>query len=189
MRARLLLAALAIQVLILPPAAAKPEAYRLNAAQSVVAFSYLFQGNPNQGRMPVKNARMLLDLGNVPASNVEVTLDARGAKAGFLFATQAMKGPTVLGTDRFPEIHFQSTKITGDLSGAVVEGDLTLRDVTRPVTLRAGLYRQEGTERGDRSKLIVQLTGTVSRAAFGADGFPGFVSDEIELNIIARIEK
>ncbi|MEM9910092.1 MAG: YceI family protein [Pseudomonadota bacterium] len=189
MRTRYLILTLASLILSLQAAWSTPEDYRLNAAQSVVAFTYQFQGNPNEGRMPVKDARMQLDLGNVPASKVEVTLDASAAKAGFLFATQAMKGPNVLSTDQFPEIHFRSTKITGDLGGALVQGDLTIRDVTRPVTLRAGLFRQEGTEVGDRSRLIVQLTGTVSRTAFGAGGFPGFVSDAIDLNIIARIEK
>lgn len=189
MRATGLIAALLAQMLLAAPAWAAPEIYRLNAAQSVVAFTYLFQGAPNEGRMPVKDAQMRLDLANVPASSVDVTLDATQAKTGFLFATQTMKGPNVLHTDQFPEIRFRSTRITGDLQGALVEGDLTIRDVTRPVTLRAGLYRQEGTERGDHSRLIVQLTGTVSRAAFGAGGFPGFVDDPIDLNIIARIEK
>lgn len=178
-----------IFALLALPAFAAPEAYRLNAAQSVVGFTYMFQGNPNQGRMPVKSARMVLDLDNVPNSTVDVTLNADRAKAGFIFATQTMKGPQVLNTAQFPEIRFRSTSITGDLRGARVTGDLTVRGVTRPVTLQAGLYRQSGTEVGDRSRLIVQLTGTISRAAFGAGGFPGFVDDPIDLNIIARIEK
>ena len=132
---------------------------------------------------------MVLDLDNVPRSQVDVTLDARRAKAGFIFATQTMKGPEVLHTNQFPEIVFRSTSISGDLNGASVKGNLTVRGVTRPVTLQAGLFRQSGTEIGDRSKLIVQLKGSISRAAFGADGFPGFVDDRIDLNIIARIEK
>lgn len=172
-----------------PPASAAPEAYRLNASESIVGFTYLFQGNSTQGRMPVKSANMRLDLDNVPASTVDVTLDARRAKAGFIFATETMKGPSVLNTDRFPEIRFRSTSITGDLSGATVIGNLTVRGVTRPVTLKAGLFRQSGTQAGDRSRLIIQLTGTISRAAFGAGGFPKFVDDQIALNIIARIEK
>ncbi|MEM6375568.1 MAG: YceI family protein [Pseudomonadota bacterium] len=189
MRARSLIAALLIPFFHLCDASAAPESYRLNAAQSVVAFTYYFQGNPTEGRMPVKTARIALDLRNVPASKVDVTLDAGAAKAGFIFATQAMKGPSVLNTDAFPEIRFRSTRITGDLSGALIEGNLTIRDVTRPVVLRAGLYRQAGTQPTERNRLIVQLTGSVSRAAFGAGGFPGFVADTIELNIIARIEK
>jgi polyisoprenoid-binding protein YceI len=171
------------------PALAAPEAYRLNAAQSVVGFTYQFQGNPNQGRMPVKSARIVLDLDNIPRSSVDVTLDARQARAGFIFATQTMKGPNVLYTDAFPEIRFRSTSIAGDLRSATVTGDLTVRDVTRRVTLRAGLYRQSGTRLGDRSRLIVRLTGTISRAAFGAGGFPGYVADRIDLDIIARIER
>ncbi|MEM6578785.1 MAG: YceI family protein [Pseudomonadota bacterium] len=189
MRATGLMTALLLNILAISGASAAPETYQLNQAQSVVAFTYFFQGAPNEGRMPVKDARMRLDLSNVPASVVDVTLDTTQARAGFLFATQTMKGPNVLHAAQYPEIRFRSTRITGDLSGAMVEGDLTIRDVTRPVTLRAGLYRQEGTERGDRSRLIVQLTGRVSRAAFGAGGFPGFVDDAIDLNIIARIEK
>lgn len=172
-----------------PPALAGPDPYRLNAAQSVVAFTYQFQGAPKQGRMPVKSAIIRLDLDNIPRSSVDVTLDASRARAGFIFATQTMKGPNVLYTDKFPTIRFRSTAIDGDLSGAMVRGDLTVRGVTRPVTLRAGLYRQDGTQLGDRSRLIVQLTGAISRAAFGADGFPGYVDDRIDLNIIARIEK
>ncbi len=178
-----------LSLLLAAPAFAAPETYRLNAAESVVGFTYQFQGNPNRGRMPVKAARMVLDLDNVPASQVDVTLDARRAKAGFIFATQTMKGPEVLHTAQHPEIRFQSTKVVGDLRGAKVQGNLTVRGVTRPVTLDAGLYRQGGTEVGDRSRLIVQLTGSISRAAFGAGGFPGFVDDRIDLNIIARIEK
>lgn len=175
--------------LLATPAFAAPEAYRLDAANSVVGFTYMFQGNANQGRMPVKSARMDLDLDNVPQSRVDVTLDVRRAKAGFIFATQTMKGPEVLNTAQYPEIRFRSTSVSGDLNGALVNGDLTVRGVTRPVTLKAGLYRQKGTEAGDRSRLIVQLKGSISRAAFGADGFPGFVDDMIDLNIIARIEK
>lgn len=172
-----------------PPAIAAPEAYRLDAAQSIVAFTYAFEGNPKQGRMPVKAASIVLDLDNLRRSSVDVTLDPSRARAGFIFATQTMKGPKVLYTDEFPEIRFRSTSISGTLDGATVTGNLTVRGVTRPVTLRAGLYRQAGTQLGDRSRLIVQLTGAISRAAFGADGFPGYVDDRIDLNIIAHIEK
>lgn len=179
-----------ILALLMPIAAfAAPETYRLNKANSVVGFTYMFQGNPNQGRMPVKSAQIQLDLDNVPASKINVTLDASQAKAGFIFATQTMKGPKVLYTERFPDIRFQSTAIKGDLRGARIRGNLTIRGVTRPVILQAGLFRQKGTELGDRNRLIVQLTGSVSRAAFGAGGFPGFVDDRIDLNIIARIER
>lgn len=168
---------------------AASEDYRLDMARSQVAFGFNLQGIATGGTMPVKASKMLIDLRDVARSEVEVILDATAAKAGVIFVTQTMKGPKVLDTARYPEIIFRSTRITGDLSQAMVEGDLTIRGITRPVRLKAGLYRQRGTDVDELDKLTVQLTGAISRAAFGAGGFPGFVGDQIDLNIVARIEK
>ncbi|MEM7732274.1 MAG: YceI family protein [Pseudomonadota bacterium] len=179
----------ALAWLIASPAVAAPENYRLDMDQSVVGFTYQFQGNPRFGRMPVSAAVMQLDLDNIARSRVNVTLNAAEANAGALFMTSTMKGPNVLHTASHPTIEFISTRIEGSLRGAKITGDLTIRGVTRPVTLTAGLYRQQGTTRTDRSRLIVQLLGSVSRSSFGASGFPGFVADQIDLNIIAYIER
>lgn len=170
-------------------AQAAPETYRLDMARSTVGFGFDLQGIAAKGSMPVRAARMLIDLGDVSQSEVDVTLDASAARAGVIFVTQTMKGPEVLNVADYPVIQFRSTRITGDLSGAIVEGNLTVRGITRPVRLNAGLYRQRGTDVTNLDKLTVQLTGTISRAAFGAGGFAGFVGDRIDLNIIARIEK
>ena len=139
--------------------------------------------------MPVSSADLLIDLDNLPASRVLVTLNAAGARAGFIFATEAMKSRKVLYTARFPEIHFRSTRIVGDLRGAKVTGDLTVRGVTRQVVLDARLFRQRGTEPQDRRNLLVELTGAIPRSAFGANGYPNLVGDEISLRIIARITR
>ena len=180
--------ALALCLIATQPAAA-PEAYRLDAERSTVGFTYDFGQGDNRGTMPVKSADIRLDLRDVGASQVDVTLDATGARAGFFFATQAMKGPEVLDTPRFPVITFRSTEITGTLQAATVSGNLTVRDVTRPVTLQAGLYRQRGADPGDLDQLTVLLTGRINRHDFGASGFANYVGPMIGLRIIARIEK
>ena len=170
-------------------ATAAPQDYRLNTARSTVGFTYGFGEVENEGRMPVKSAVMRIDLGNISASQIDVSLDASRARAGFFFATQAMKGPEVLDTAHFPTIRFTSTRITGNLRKARIVGNLTVRGITRPVTLSAALYRQRGTAPDDLDNLTVLLTGTISRSAFGADGFSAYVGDLIGLRIIARIEK
>jgi polyisoprenoid-binding protein YceI len=170
-------------------AQAGPMAYQLEKARSKVQFTYEFGGNTMTGRMPVQSADMSIDLDNLPASSIRVTLDAAHARAGFVFATQAMKSASALNTDKFPEIVFKSTHITGDLKGAVVTGDLTVRGVTLPVTLMAGLYRQGGTDVGDRNNLAILLTGDINRSAYGAGGYRAYVGDTIHLRIIALISK
>ena len=168
---------------------AAPERYRLDPSQSDVAFTYLFEGAQKTGQMPIQSADMLIDIDNVPASRVDVTLNAHAARAGFIFATEAMKSPQVLSTGQHPVIRFQSTRFSGDVRGATVLGNLTVRGVTRKVALKAELYRQRGTEATDHSKLTVLLTGRIDRRDFGAVGYPDFVGPEIGLRIIARIER
>lgn len=183
--------ALAAFVLCLAAAAASaaPERYLLDTARSQVTFTYSFQGREQQGTMPVQAAKMVLDLDTLSASRVSVTLNARAARAGFVFATNAMRGKTMLDTDAHPAITFRSTSIRGSLRGAAVTGQLTIRGVTRPVTLKAGLYRQQGTARTDRDNLVVLLTGEISRSAFGASGYPNMVGDRIGLRVVAVIGK
>lgn len=170
-------------------ACAAPEDYALDAALSSVRFSYEFDGREVTGRMPVSTAQMSLDLDNLPASRIEVTLDASAARAGFFFATQAMRGPQLLDAAHHPLIRFRSTQIRGDMRGATVTGALTLRGITRPMTLSAVLGRQPGSAPTDRSRLVVLLTGTIDRREFGASGYIGLVGPEIALRILAYIAK
>ncbi len=186
----MLLRALAcLAILSATPILAAPAAYRLDAERSVVGFTYDFEGREQQGQMPVLRAEITLDLENVTQSAVDVTLDVTGARAGFIFATEAMKSAKVLDAARYPTIRFRASSINGSLARATVRGELTIRGITRPVTLQAGLYRPLRSDPGDLDSLLIRLTGDVSRSAFGADGFPDYVGDRIGLDIFARIEK
>lgn len=183
---RLLLFCLSV---LAAPAMAGPDRFILDVARSEVGFTYDFQGAERVGAMPVISADMRIDLDNVPASSVTVTLDPGNARAGFIFATQVMKGSEVLDTANHPTIRFRSTGFHGDLRGATVTGDLTVRGVTRPVILQAGLFRQRGTDVGERDNLTVLLTGSINRKDYGAGGFPGYIGPMIDLRVMARITR
>ncbi|WP_261398684.1 YceI family protein [Leisingera daeponensis] len=166
--------------------------YRLIHEATDVRFTFLLSGQPQHGRIPVSAARILIDPQNLSRSQAGISLDARRARTGLIFATEALKGPGILHTERFPQIHFRSTRIRlgpdGRLSGgAAVEGDLTLRGTTRPITLQAALYRRPGSAPDDLGELDVHLGGQLSRAAFGATGYSDLVADRISLAIRARI--
>lgn len=173
------------------PLPAEPVRYALQASESVVGFDYIFgkEREEIQGRMPIAAADVIIDFDRVENSQIAVALDVSRADAGFLFGTQAMRGPSVLWADRFPRITFRSTAVRRQGEGARVTGDLTIRGVTRRVELNARLYRQRGTDPGDLDRLSILLTGSVSRNAFGAGGWPEWVADPIDLTILARIER
>lgn len=169
------------------PAAAEPRRYVLETDKSVVGFSWFLGEAEVKGTMPVASAELMIDPLAPEASRVSVAVDVAGARAGFPFATQAMKGPKVLDAARHPRIRFASRRIGAAADGAVVEGDLTVRGVTRPVVFDVGLYRQRGTAEGDLSRLSVIVTGSLSRAAYGADGWSDLAGDEVRLTIVARM--
>lgn len=181
-------------ILLLIPAIsyAAPVHYSLQPNRSEVGFVYTLQGAQNRGSMPVRSAQISIDLDQFEASAVDVTVDVSRARTGLIFATEALKAPSVLAARDHPTIRFQSTAIRANdprnlSAGGQIDGLLTIRGVTRPVTLNAAVFRQHGTAEGDMSQLSFRISGAVQRSAFGATGYSDMVEDEIQLDIAARV--
>lgn len=169
------------------PLAAAPRLYSLQPEGSTVSFSTNFGPDQITGSFPVQTADLSLDFDSLANSRIAVTLDVARANASFPFAAQALKGPKVLDADAHPLITFQSTAVRRKGADAEVDGTLTIRGNARPVTLLATLFRQKGQAEGDLSLLTIRLVGTVNRSEFGATGWSDLVSDEVRLDILARI--
>jgi polyisoprenoid-binding protein YceI len=174
-------------LMLATPALAAPIGYVLEPEHSTVGFATDFGRQVITGRMPVAQANLTLDFDQAANTTVDVTLDVSRANASFPFAAEALKGASVLDARNYPTIRFVSTRVRRRGDQAEVDGGLTIRGVTRPVTLRATIYRPAGRAQGDNSHLIVQMTGAVRRSAFGAVGFAEMVDDEVRLDIVARI--
>lgn len=181
--------AIPVAALLIGPlgAMAKPLHYRLDPAQSAVGFTVHMGQQALKGRMSITKADLALDFDNAAASRVSVTLDPANAQMGLPFASDAMRGASVLDTGRFPEITFVSSRVRAAEGGAWVDGRATIRGVTRPLRLMAQFYRPPGSPEGTRRDLSIRLTGSLSRAAFGATGYGDLVGDQVDLNILAHI--
>lgn len=179
--------AVALLLALTVPGWGAPARYDLQARDSSVGFSWKLGRDDIKGSMPVVAADLVIDLDELSNSQVAVSVDVRGARAGFPFASQGMKSRKVLWANKFPRITFQSTRVRRNGTGALIDGNLTVRGVTRPATFSAELFRQAGTSAGDRSRLSVRLTGSLSRKAFGADGWSDLAGDEVKLSIVARM--
>jgi len=181
--------ALLLALLIALPwsAGAEPRAYVLERDRSEVAFTYVLEGRSGTGTMPIESADIVLDFENASRSSARIRLDAAEAQTGVFFVTEALKSDSVLDTDDHPTITFVSREFVPQEGGARVTGDVTVRGVTRPLTLDADIFRQRGTEAGDLSRLTVRLTGAIDRSDFGATGYPDRVADRVGLEITARL--
>jgi polyisoprenoid-binding protein YceI len=184
-----LIAALILLIPTVGPALAKPVPYQLSPDASIVGFEADFGADKIHGQFPVTAASVAIDFQDLAKTTVNVSLDAASAVASFPFAAQAMKGPKVLDTHDFPTITFRSTKVTADGDAARIDGAITIRGQTRPLTMMAQLYQVQGETPGDYRQLTITLTGALSRSAFGATGWADMVGDEVRIHVIARIDR
>ncbi|KPU83356.1 hypothetical protein JI58_09045 [Marinosulfonomonas sp. PRT-SC04] len=170
-------------------AQAGPVRYLLQIDKSSVGFSYGFNGAKVNGSMPIDSADIQIDFDALSNTKIQLVLNAHKARAGFILATEAMRGKSILNTAQHPKIRFVSTQVSQTQNGAAIDGLITIRGVTKPIRLTAQFYRQSGHAPKDRTRLVILLTGAVSRADFNATGYPNMIGDQIDLRIIAAIQR
>lgn len=96
-----------------------------------------------RGRLGTVDGTLTFDPDNPQASQVEVEIDAASIDTGIEDRDNHLRSPDFLDVEKYPTITFKSTnvEVTGDNKGKVT-GDLTIRDVTRPVTLNVTFLGQ-----------------------------------------------
>lgn len=130
------------------------SAYQVDPAQSRVtiavgksgAFSFL--GHKHEVSGPIESGSIDVDPGNLSGSRVSLAIATSSLKVSGADeppedrpkVQEAMESDQVLGVARYPRITFESTGVTGGQPGTpaldvVVAGRLTIRDVTRPVSV------------------------------------------------------
>jgi polyisoprenoid-binding protein YceI len=97
--------------------------------------------------------------GRVPVESVEVKEENLETH---------LLSPEFFDRDRTPEITFESSKVAGDGDELVVDGELTVKGITRAVTARGKLTGPiPGADGKDR--LGIELETTVDRHDYGLD--------------------
>jgi polyisoprenoid-binding protein YceI len=79
-----------------------------------------------------------------------------------------LQSPEFFDTQRYPELRFASTSVDASGDTIVVRGDLTIKDVTKPVELHGTLSGPENDPWGNE-RIGLELSTTVDRTAFGLE--------------------
>lgn len=69
------------------------------------------------------------------ASRVEVVIDTASISTGDADRDGHVKSPDFFDVENHPEIRFVSTAVRPEGSSWILDGDLTIKDITKPVTL------------------------------------------------------
>jgi len=130
------------------------------------------------------------DPSNVAASHVEATIESASVNTRELQRDTHLKSHDFLDVGRYPKITFVSTKIVSTgVDSYEVAGDLTIRGVTREVTLYVDSVTPEIKDPEGLLRLGASATTRIERKDFGltwnavleSGGF--VVGDEVDITI------
>ena len=168
--------------------------WHLDPLHSTAAFAVQHNGiSLFRGRFEEWDARLdVADDGDAQLAGV-VRADSIAVRDETLAAH--LRAPDFFDTERFPEVRFASTAVRRTGDELVVEGELTIKDHTRPVTGR-GTMSDVIEDPFGGTRIAVALEATIDRTEFGMDWnmpMPGsggpYLAREVALSLALELVK
>jgi len=185
-------AALALAAL---PALADTSNWKLDSSHSQTNFSVKHLViSTVRGEFGKTEGTVVLDEGDITKSKVEATIDVASVNTREAKRDEHLKSPDFFDAAKFPKMTFVSTKIEKAGDGLKVTGNLTLKGVTKPVTLDVTGPTKEIKDPWGNTRRGLSATGKINRQDFGVawskliEAGP-VVGDEVTINIEAELLK
>lgn len=180
------LAMMAMMVVPMRAAQAAPEHYVIDPSHMAIAFMVSHVGFAKTlGRFDRAEGSFVFDPDKPAVSDIAVTIDAASVNTDHEKRDAHLRGPDFLWVEKYPEITFQGTSAeqTGPRTGRV-QGNLTLRGVTRPVSLDVTWNKSGEYPFGDMHYAIglsgrTQIKRSEFGMTYGVQG--GLVGDEVDI--------
>lgn len=186
---RLTLAAAAIATLS-SVASAAPETFVLDGTHSYPRFSYNHFGYSTQiSRFNKTTGKIVLDK-EAKTGSVDVVIDMKSVDTGYSVFNGHLQGEDFFDTEKFVTATFKSTKVRfeGDKPVAV-EGNLTIKGVTKPVTLALNSFQLMPHPMLKKDAIGANATTKISRTEFNAGKYAPYVGDEVTIDIAVEAIK
>ena len=164
---------------------AKPVDYKIDPTHTATVFTWNHFGfsTPSanfsdiQGTISVDNAK--------PAdSSVNVTIPLSSLNTNVAALDEHLKNADFFDAVKYPNITFKSTKVQAlGKNKYKITGNLTVKDVTKPVVLDAVLNKQGEHPMTKAQSIGFNATTSFNRSAFGVGAYVPNVGDKITVNI------
>jgi polyisoprenoid-binding protein YceI len=150
-------------------ARAEKETFLLDKNHTEIGFKVRHFVSKVGGRFTKFEGTIVLDRAKPEESSVDVKIDATSIDTGNPGREKHLNSPDFFDTAKFPEITFKSTKVAAKGKDTYeVTGDLTMRGVTKPVTLTVAANGFTSDGRGGQ-KSGFDVTGKLNRKDFGVN--------------------
>jgi polyisoprenoid-binding protein YceI len=193
---RIVLTAALATLALASVASAAPAKFDFDPAHTEVGFNvrHIFSKVP--GRFTEFSGVLMFDEKDFPASSVEFTIQSKSIDTNNDRRDNHLRSGDFFDVEKYPTLTFKSTRVTAPKNGRfTVEGDLTIRGVTRKVVLDAefvgaGPFGMGGQAMGYKAGF--EATTTVNRKDFGIvwnkalDSGGTLLGDDV--NIVLHVE-
>ncbi len=159
--------------------------YKLDAGHTIVLAQWNHMGfsNPSANFGQVEGT-LVYNAEDVSQSSVEVTLPLARLNSFTAKFDEHLRSADFFDAAKFPSATFKSTKVeSAGTNKLTVTGDLTIKDITRPVVLDVTINAA-----GEHPMMKVPAVGfdattTLKRSDFGVGAYAPAVSDEVKVRI------
>lgn len=145
------------------PGVASAADYTVQPAGSKLGFTGSFQGASFDGTFGKWTAAISYDAAKLASSKFDVEVDLASVKTGDKDRDGALPGSDFFNVAKFPKAHFVTTGFRQNGAQVIADGNLTLRGVTKPVSLNV-TFKPAG------AAATLDVSGTIKRLDFGVGG-------------------
>jgi len=184
------IAILALAIAAATPAVAAPETFTLDGTHSFPRFSYSHFGYSVQlSRFDKTTGTIVLDKA-AKTAKIDLVIDTRSVSTGSETFNEHIQGEDFLDTAKYPTATFKSTKVVFDGDKpASIEGNLTLKGVTKLVTLKVTGYQTMPHPMVKKDAIGGNATVTVKRTDFNMGKYAPYVGDDVTIDIAVEAIK
>ena len=180
---------MATQTLHRPETATTGTLWRIDPDHSTIGFAVKHMMFATvHGRFDDFAGTIRFDPDHVDRSSVEVTIQTASIDTGVGARDTDLRSARFFDVERFPAATFRSTSVGGNGRNLAIDGELTIKGVTRTVLLRAEL-QGTGVNPSGVEVAGFEAKGTFNRKDFGLNWNQALesggvlVGDEIKLTI------
>ena len=163
---------------------AAPMTYVVDGSHTFPRFSYSHFGLSTQlSSFSNTSGKVVFDAA-AKSGSVEITIDMKSVNTGFAEFNDHLRSEDFFDTAKHPTAGFKSTRVVfdGDQPKAI-EGVLTIKGVSKPVTLAVTSFRAMPHPMLKKPALGANAHTTVKRSEFNAGKYAPYVGDEVRIDI------
>ncbi len=163
---------------------AAPETYVIDSNHTKPRFSYSHFGYSTQlSRFDKATGKITIDK-EIKKGSVDVVIDAQSVNTGYALFNEHIQGEDFLATAQYPTATFKSTKVNfEDDKVTAVDGQLTLKGITKPVTLKVTSFLCMPHPISKKDACGANATTQVKRSDFNMGKNAPYVGDEVTIDI------